>query len=659
MAAGASTAPTVVSLNNDVVPHGAASSITANGTNLSGVTAKIDGVSATVSASTSTTATVTTPNTLSLGMHTLTLTNGSGSATFQFEAWSESDGVMTGIFQDYNSANSVWSGIASAGTSGANSFDAVNTTWPATSTTLNGHTGMLFDGTKYAADSHHFQSAYFGQDPYIASHGQVIFRCTAALTTDPGSQLRYQAPNLWGTPSGAFGMSIHTGGLTLFAYDGTKYGEATIPNVTINAIHIVQWEITERLIRIRVDGGAWYSDTWNATSGQPNLESRDMKIGSGYGSAYFTGTIWHYSIGSGQQGAHMMLKNLAYLCQVYGFTGPYNTQTPVLETPTNASVGPGDTVTIPGRGLANASAVTLSTLGAVTITSQSATHVSFTMPAGATPGTSYTVTVVTPTASPTTTVKCWQPTVLTNLIMWKRADLGVTTSSGKATAWTDQAGTGDANRNLILRGGDAPAYNATDSLANGKATIGPFNITGSFADCAFKTGGAWTTTYNGDGSGNAITDLVVGLYDPSAPSGYFTFANSDYQAINAQAGAITVYAGDATPLIQDGHATAVAKAQSSTQMAVFQAIFNGTASKLAVDNLDAPGVIGTLTTTGTTTHTNYGVGVMYMGSYPGTATTYGVKRIAERITLSRVLTTAEQADLRSYLNSRYAKQLAA
>jgi hypothetical protein len=59
-----------------------------------------------------------------------------------------------------------------------------------------------------------------------------------------------------------------------------------------------------------------------------------------------------------------------------------------------------------------------------------------------------------------------------SLLAWYRADLGVTNVSGKASAWNDQSGTGDVNKNLAqATAGNRPTIIASNATFGGQTTL--------------------------------------------------------------------------------------------------------------------------------------------------------------------------------------------
>jgi hypothetical protein len=63
------------------------------------------------------------------------------------------------------------------------------------------------------------------------------------------------------------------------------------------------------------------------------------------------------------------------------------------------------------------------------------------------------------------------PTSIPGLFAWYRADLGITIGTG-VSAWADQSGNGDANRNATqATGTKQPTLNASDAAFNNQSTI--------------------------------------------------------------------------------------------------------------------------------------------------------------------------------------------
>ena len=113
----------------------------------------------------------------------------------------------------------------------------------------------------------------------------------------------------------------------------------------------------------------------------------------------------------------------------------------------------------------------------------------------------------------------WTPEDMNGITHWWRADLGVTTSGGTVTQWTDQI----SSKNLTQEGGStAPDYVSSDSTMNNQPAI------------EFGNGG--TTT---DALSDQANRLSVGSTD--FPFAWYVFSTTDnarggYQIIGADAG---------------------------------------------------------------------------------------------------------------------------
>ena len=98
------------------------------------------------------------------------------------------------------------------------------------------------------------------------------------------------------------------------------------------------------------------------------------------------------------------------------------------------------------------------------------------------------------------------PKLLSGLVAWYRADKGTTIATG-VSAWADQSGVGDANRNLTqATGAKQPTLNASDATYNHQATL-------SFASAAsqYLASGTFSVAIP-----NPSTQFVVGNWDGAA-----------------------------------------------------------------------------------------------------------------------------------------------
>lgn len=108
-------------------------------------------------------------------------------------------------------------------------------------------------------------------------------------------------------------------------------------------------------------------------------------------------------------------------------------------------------------------------------------------------------------------VSAWTPPSLGSaLVFWVRADKGITIGTG-VSAWADQSGSGDVNKNLTQgAGSQQPTLNASDAAYNGQATltftasVGSVMVSGAWAsplalpETIFLVGNFDGTTTNQD-----------------------------------------------------------------------------------------------------------------------------------------------------------------
>jgi len=231
----------------------------------------------------------------------------------------------------------------------------------------------------------------------------------------------------------------------------------------------------------------------------------------------------------------------------------------------------------------------------------------------------------------------FSPVSLGGVVLWLRADLGVTVNgSNEVTAWADQSGLGDSGRIWTPPGTDKPAWNATDASYNNQATIGTFNKAGVAGDCRLRSG-TWSATYT--------TPFVVIIgHTAAAGSRYFSYeGGTDYLALlNAGASGARVYSSDSSSSLSSGAGILLSSAP-----ALVAAYYNGASSELYANSLTST------TATGTLVAPSLGNAPLFLGSFAGSATSYGVERIAQVIIFSSKPSAGALTTLRDHLNSFY------
>lgn len=223
----------------------------------------------------------------------------------------------------------------------------------------------------------------------------------------------------------------------------------------------------------------------------------------------------------------------------------------------------------------------------------------------------------------------WNPRALAGLGAWYRADMGVTIATG-VSAWADQSGSGDANKNLAQGTGTAqPAFNASDSAYAGKPTL-----TFTAASSQSLASGAWAVAPAVAG----CTFFIVGNTGGTAAQEVLFDSISAQRMLldnNVSATGIRFFLGSG-PI---GTTTLSAK-----NVIVVQCLASSTSTAVYVSAKTAlmTGSPGTSTPTGLT----LGIASVGGGALNG--------KIAEMAYYSRVLSTSEVNQLLAYAGARYA-----
>jgi hypothetical protein len=162
----------------------------------------------------------------------------------------------------------------------------------------------------------------------------------------------------------------------------------------------------------------------------------------------------------------------------------------------------------------------------------------------------------------------FSPASLGGLVALYDPTQGLTQASNLVSAWNDQSGTGDSNKNLTAAGAARPTYNATDAAYGNQPTL-------SFAGAQWLEGaGAWASP-----QAQPATWYVVG---ESTVSGG-RLIDGDATGRNAfvdNTGNMSLYAG--TAFIGNG----------GNAKAVYCGVFNGASSALYVSTITTPTTTG-------------------------------------------------------------------
>lgn len=212
------------------------------------------------------------------------------------------------------------------------------------------------------------------------------------------------------------------------------------------------------------------------------------------------------------------------------------------------------------------------------------------------------------------------PTSISGCVLWLRADKGITIGTG-VSAWADQSGTGDSNKNMSQAiGSQQPTLNASDTSYNGQATL-------SFAGASsqFLRSGTWSASLS-----QPQTTILVGNDDGSASSEYYidglSVNTNEFEYSN---GAYFFASG-----------SGVTRTGGSPLVAMM--LYNGASSDLFVS-------AKTLVQTGSLTATVTGITL----GCAGNTSAFLNGKIAEVIIYNSDIGSTNRANVWNYLGTRY------
>ncbi len=221
--------------------------------------------------------------------------------------------------------------------------------------------------------------------------------------------------------------------------------------------------------------------------------------------------------------------------------------------------------------------------------------------------------------------QAFSPADVAGLKLWLDASLGVTLNASTVSAWADQSGNGDANRNALQASAILqPTYNASNASYNGKPTI-------DFADPTLLKTGIWSAELT-----QPNTIFVAGNQNGAVTFAYmFDALGPEASLFNVANGlAVQAYAGTGLNLI-----TTVVN--TSTIACV---TYNGASSSIRVRTKTA----GTTGNTGANTFTG-----MTVGNYNGGGNFSLKGPIAEVLAYSGALSGANVSLILDYLGAKY------
>lgn len=210
------------------------------------------------------------------------------------------------------------------------------------------------------------------------------------------------------------------------------------------------------------------------------------------------------------------------------------------------------------------------------------------------------------------------PTSVAGCVLWLRADLGVTLSSG-VSAWADQSAAGHS----VSESTNKPTFNASGALGNSQPSI-------SFTGNTQLKSATW-----GVALPQPLTLFIVAKQITSGTKYLFDNLSDPTQCF--------VFGQAPTTLLDCGNPTDTNNTYDTTQPSIFIVTFNGASSniRLTANTPQANQNMGAAGLTGTT-----------IGNYAGGGSFAGWE-IAEVALFSNVVSSTDAASLNSYAHTRY------
>lgn len=300
-------------------------------------------------------------------------------------------------------------------------------------------------------------------------------------------------------------------------------------------------------------------------------------------------------------------------------------------TPDAGRSSGGETRTISGSGFLGATGITFGGVPATGVTVVNDTTITCTVPAG-TVGSSAAVAVTTPGGTGTLPGAYYYLDA-TALELWFRADIGVTQAANRVSAWANQSGSADANRNLVQgTGANQPRLVATNSAFANRPTVG--TLTTSDEDLSMQSGtfaaaiGTTATVYH-------VLRIPSGLGNNVALRwGLGTYANAPSFVVDT--GMTSYQSNDGTNLLQ------TAGVLAAGTVYVVCSIYNGASGQTFLSRHTTAAATGNAGSTSMNT--------LRIGTIAGFATRY---ETAEIIAYSGAHAQAKRQEVMTYLGARY------
>jgi hypothetical protein len=221
----------------------------------------------------------------------------------------------------------------------------------------------------------------------------------------------------------------------------------------------------------------------------------------------------------------------------------------------------------------------------------------------------------------------------TGKFLWLRADLGITTVSGLVSAWADQSGVGDANRNLTQATSTSRFdFVAADAAYNNKPSL---KVTTNVAGAWMAATGNWASP----------PSSPFTLYWAGTPTG------SRYLLGGDTASQYVLIHGNGAAWLIESTSNSLAAGGAIASPSVCCAVYNGASSAFYYQDSQTAAASGTLGTGG---FTRLNLGSYTTSGTPPASTNWALGSVAEVVGFSGADSAAQRRQMMLYLGARYA-----
>jgi len=292
-------------------------------------------------------------------------------------------------------------------------------------------------------------------------------------------------------------------------------------------------------------------------------------------------------------------------------------------------------VTITGTDFTGATAVTFGGVAATSVSVVGPTSITCTTPTGTAGATS--VQVTTPAGSGSASAYFYLDS--SSLELWYRPDMGLSQSGNRVSAWNNQSGSSDTNRNLSQgTGANQPRYSATNASFNNKPTIGTSTSTD---EDFYMDSGTFAASFSATCTVYHVFRMPSGYANNTALRwGSATYANAPSFVLDT--GGTSYQSNDGANLLS------VSAGFTTNTVYVVCSVYNGASGATYVSRYNTAGATGDA---GSTTP-NF----LHTGTIPGFASRF---EEAEIIAFSSAHGSAKRQEIMNYLGSRYGVSITA